>query len=76
MRRILALLLIALYFASPILALQGLTAAAKAGDKARLESAVDFPAVGAAKTSSGTPVSPVTTGGRSCATCFIVPSSL
>lgn len=37
--------LIAGYLASPILALQGLTAAAKAGDKAGLESAVDFPAV-------------------------------
>lgn len=42
---VLAALVIAGYFASPILALQGLTAAAKAGDKARLESAVDFPAV-------------------------------
>lgn len=42
---VLAGLVIAGYFASPILALQGLTAAAKAGDKARLESAVDFPAV-------------------------------
>ena len=37
--------LIAGYLASPILALHGLTAAAKAGDKAGLESAVDFPAV-------------------------------
>lgn len=42
---VLAALVIAGYFASPILALQDLTAAAKAGDKARLESAVDFPAV-------------------------------
>lgn len=37
--------LIAGYLASPFLALRGLTAAAKAGDKAGLESAVDFPAV-------------------------------
>lgn len=33
------------YFASPILALHGLTAAAKAGDRDRLERGVDFPAV-------------------------------
>lgn len=38
-------LLVAGYLASPIFALRGLTEAAKAGDKARLESAVDFPAV-------------------------------
>jgi hypothetical protein len=42
---VLVALLVAFYFASPVLALQNLTAAAKAGDKARLESAVDFPAV-------------------------------
>jgi hypothetical protein len=42
---VLAALLIAGYFASPIFALQSLTAAAKAGDRAKLESAVDFPAV-------------------------------
>ncbi len=39
------LLLIAAYFASPVLALQNLTSAAKAGDRDRLEQAVDFPAV-------------------------------
>jgi hypothetical protein len=38
-------LLIALYFASPILALHSLTAAAKAGDRVKLEQKVDFPAV-------------------------------
>lgn len=42
---LLVALVVALYFASPVLALQNLTAAAKAGDKARLETAVDFPAV-------------------------------
>lgn len=40
-----AVLLIALYFASPILALHSLTQAAKAGDRAKLEQKVDFPAV-------------------------------
>ena len=38
-------LAVAGYFVSPILALQTLNAAARSGDKARLESAVDFPAV-------------------------------
>lgn len=38
-------LLIAGYFASPILALHSLTVAAKAGDRDRLEQGVDFPAV-------------------------------
>ncbi|WP_297511320.1 DUF2939 domain-containing protein [uncultured Caulobacter sp.] len=38
-------LLVAGYFVSPLLALQNLNEAARAGDKARLESAVDFPAV-------------------------------
>lgn len=42
---VLVALLIAGYLASPIFALRSLTEAAKAGDKARLESAVDFPAV-------------------------------
>jgi len=42
---LLAALVIGGYLVSPILALHGLTAAAKAGDKAGLESAVDFPAV-------------------------------
>lgn len=42
---VLVALLLVLYFASPVLALRNLTAAAKAGDKARLETAVDFPAV-------------------------------
>lgn len=42
---VVAVLLIALYFASPILALHSLTAAAKAGDKVALEQKVDFPAV-------------------------------
>ncbi|HWT53046.1 MAG TPA: DUF2939 domain-containing protein [Caulobacter sp.] len=42
---VLLALLVAGYFASPILALHGLTAAAKAGDRSRLEQAVDFPAV-------------------------------
>ncbi len=42
---VLLAVLIAGYFASPILALQNLNAAARAGDKAKLESAVDFPAV-------------------------------
>ncbi len=42
---VLAVLLIGGYLASPIFALQSLTAAAKAGDKARLERSVDFPAV-------------------------------
>lgn len=37
--------LVVAYFASPVLALQGLTAAAKAGDRARLERSIDFPAV-------------------------------
>lgn len=37
--------LVASYFASPIIALHGLTTAAKAGDRAKLERAVDFPAV-------------------------------
>jgi hypothetical protein len=39
------LLLIAAYFASPFLALRNLTSAARAGDRDRLEQAVDFPAV-------------------------------
>ena len=39
------LLLIAAYFVSPVLALRTLTSAAKAGDRDRLEQAVDFPAV-------------------------------
>ena len=42
---VLLALLIAGYFASPILALGSLTAAAKAGDRAALERKVDFPAV-------------------------------
>jgi hypothetical protein len=42
---VVALLLIALYFASPILALHSLTQAAKAGDKVALAQKVDFPAV-------------------------------
>lgn len=42
---VLVALLVGFYLASPIFALQGLTAAAKAGDKAKLERAVDFPAV-------------------------------
>lgn len=33
------------YYASPILALNSLTAAAKAGDRAKLERGIDFPAV-------------------------------
>lgn len=37
--------LVGAYFASPVLALHGLTAAAKAGDRAKLERGVDFPAV-------------------------------
>jgi len=37
--------LVASYFVSPIIALHGLTAAAKAGDRAKLERSVDFPAV-------------------------------
>ncbi|ENZ83817.1 MULTISPECIES: DUF2939 domain-containing protein [Caulobacter] len=39
------LLLVAAYFASPFLALRNLTSAARAGDRDRLEQAVDFPAV-------------------------------
>lgn len=42
---VLVALLVGAYLASPIFALQGLTAAAKAGDRAKLERAVDFPAV-------------------------------
>ncbi len=42
---VLVALVVGFYLASPIFALQGLTAAAKAGDKAKLERAVDFPAV-------------------------------
>ena len=37
--------LVGAYFASPMIALQGLTAAAKSGDRAKLERGVDFPAV-------------------------------
>jgi hypothetical protein len=37
--------LVGAYFASPVIALQGLTAAAKSGDRAKLERGVDFPAV-------------------------------
>ena len=37
--------LVASYFVSPIIALHGLTTAAKAGDRAKLERSVDFPAV-------------------------------
>lgn len=37
--------LVASYFVSPIIALHGLTTAAKAGDRAKLERCVDFPAV-------------------------------
>lgn len=37
--------LVAAYFASPVLALHSLTEAAKAGDRAKLERLVDFPAV-------------------------------
>ena len=42
---VLLALLVGFYFASPILALGSLTAAAKAGDRAALERKVDFPAV-------------------------------
>ena len=42
---VLVVLLAAGYLASPIFALRGLTEAARTGDKARLERAVDFPAV-------------------------------
>lgn len=42
---VLLALLVAGYFASPILALNSLTAAAKAGDRDKLEQGVDFPAV-------------------------------
>ena len=41
----LAVLFLAAYFASPILALHSLTAAAKAGDRAKLERGIDFLAV-------------------------------
>lgn len=41
----LAAFLIAAYFLSPIIALHGLTTAAKAGDRAKLERSIDFPAV-------------------------------
>jgi hypothetical protein len=37
--------LVASYFVSPIIALHGLTTAAKAGDRAKLERSIDFPAV-------------------------------
>jgi hypothetical protein len=37
--------LVASYFVSPVIALQGLTTAAKAGDRAKLEQHIDFPAV-------------------------------
>ncbi len=37
--------LVAAYFASPVLALHSLTEAAKAGDRAKLERLIDFPAV-------------------------------
>jgi hypothetical protein len=37
--------LVAAYFASPVLALHSMTEAAKAGDQAKLERLVDFPAV-------------------------------
>jgi hypothetical protein len=37
--------LVASYFVSPVIALHGLTTAAKAGDRAKLERSVDFPAV-------------------------------
>lgn len=40
-----ALIVLAIYFASPILALKGLTDAAKAGDRDELAERVDFPAV-------------------------------
>jgi hypothetical protein len=40
-----ALIVLAVYFASPILALKGLTDAAKAGDRDQLAERVDFPAV-------------------------------
>lgn len=39
-----ALLFLAAYFASPLLAVRGLISAAKAGDEAKLERLVDFPA--------------------------------
>lgn len=42
---VLAAFLVAAYFVSPIIALHGLTTAAKAGDRAKLERGVDFPAV-------------------------------
>jgi hypothetical protein len=42
---VLAAFLIAAYFVSPIIALHGLTTAAKAGDRAKLERGIDFPAV-------------------------------
>jgi len=42
---VLAAFLIAAYFVSPIIALHGLTTAAKAGDRAKLERSIDFPAV-------------------------------
>jgi hypothetical protein len=42
---VLVALVVGFYLASPIFALKSLTEAAKAGDKARLERAVDFPAV-------------------------------
>lgn len=40
-----AVLILAAYLASPVWALHGLTAAAKAGDRAKLERSIDFPAV-------------------------------
>jgi len=42
---VLAAFLVAAYVASPVIALHGLTTAAKAGDRAKLERGVDFPAV-------------------------------
>lgn len=42
---VLAAFLVTAYFVSPIIALHGLTTAAKAGDRAKLERGIDFPAV-------------------------------